>query len=143
MTDNRAMPRILLIDDDEHLAAPLASYFSRFDFALDSASHPSEGLAKLMAAGMPFEQVIAAATVRPMAVVGLPTQGLLTPGARAELTLFDLVDSDLGIADSMGATTRLSRLIEPRWTVVGNRAVRASRHIPEPAAACPSCGGPG
>jgi len=41
--------RILLIDDDEHLGAPLASYFARFDFALDSASRPSEGLAKLRA----------------------------------------------------------------------------------------------
>ena len=51
MTDNRAMPRILLIDDDEHLAAPLASYFARFDFVLDSASHPSEGLAKLRQGG--------------------------------------------------------------------------------------------
>ena len=29
------MPRILLIDDDEHLAAPLASYFARFDCALE------------------------------------------------------------------------------------------------------------
>ncbi|MDM0067399.1 response regulator transcription factor [Variovorax sp. J31P207] len=41
--------RILLIDDDEHLGAPLASYFARFDFELDSASRPSEGLAKLRA----------------------------------------------------------------------------------------------
>ena len=41
--------RILLIDDDEHLAAPLASYFARFDFQLDSASRPSEGLARLRA----------------------------------------------------------------------------------------------
>ncbi len=43
------MPRILLIDDDEHLGAPLASYFARFDFTLDSATRPSEGLAKLRA----------------------------------------------------------------------------------------------
>ena len=43
------MPRILLIDDDEHLGAPLASYFARFDFVLDSASRPSEGLARLRA----------------------------------------------------------------------------------------------
>ncbi len=43
------MPRILLIDDDAHLAAPLASYFARFDCALDSAVRPSEGLAKLRA----------------------------------------------------------------------------------------------
>ena len=46
---NRGMPRILLIDDDEHLAAPLASYFARFDCALESVTRPSEGLAKLRA----------------------------------------------------------------------------------------------
>ena len=45
------MPRILLIDDDEHLAAPLASYFARFDFQLDSSTRPSEGLARLRAGG--------------------------------------------------------------------------------------------
>ena len=45
------MPRILLIDDDEHLAAPLATYFARFDCQLDSATRPSEGLAKLRAGG--------------------------------------------------------------------------------------------
>jgi two-component system OmpR family response regulator len=43
------MPRILLIDDDEHLAAPLATYFARFGCTLDSAVRPSEGLAKLRA----------------------------------------------------------------------------------------------
>ena len=43
------MPRILLIDDDEHLAAPLAAYFARFDYVLDSALRPGEGLAKLRA----------------------------------------------------------------------------------------------
>ena len=43
------MRRILLIDDDELLAAPLASFFERFEFALDSASSPSAGLAKLRA----------------------------------------------------------------------------------------------
>jgi OmpR family response regulator RpaB len=41
------MRRILLIDDDELLAAPLASYFARFDVELDSATRPSAGLAKL------------------------------------------------------------------------------------------------
>ena len=41
------MTRILLIDDDEQLAAPLAAYFKRFDLLLDSATRPSAGLAKL------------------------------------------------------------------------------------------------
>ena len=43
------MPRILLIDDDEHLAQPLATYFARFGYVLEAALRPSEGLARLRA----------------------------------------------------------------------------------------------
>ena len=43
------MRRILMIDDDALLAAPLATYFRRFDFALDSAVRPSQGLEMLRA----------------------------------------------------------------------------------------------
>ena len=35
------MRRILLIDDDELLAAPLAAVFKRFDVELASATRPS------------------------------------------------------------------------------------------------------
>ena len=38
-----------MIDDDALLAAPLATYFRRFDYELDSATTPSEGLARLRA----------------------------------------------------------------------------------------------
>jgi len=41
------MHRILLIDDDELLAPPLAAYLQRFDMQLDSAARPSLGLARL------------------------------------------------------------------------------------------------
>jgi len=41
------MRRILLIDDDELLAAPLATFFGRFEFTLDAAVRPSAGLAML------------------------------------------------------------------------------------------------
>lgn len=44
------MRRLLLIDDDELLAAPLASFFARFDYQLDAAQRPSQGLAMLNAA---------------------------------------------------------------------------------------------
>jgi OmpR family response regulator RpaB len=37
----------LLIDDDEQLGAPLASYLRRFDFDLVHAQRPSEGLVRL------------------------------------------------------------------------------------------------
>ncbi len=43
------MRRILLIDDDELLAAPLATFFGRFEFALDAAVRPNAGLAMLRA----------------------------------------------------------------------------------------------
>jgi OmpR family response regulator RpaB len=46
------MHHILLIDDDEHLAPPLATYLRRFDFELESALRPSEGLARLARGGV-------------------------------------------------------------------------------------------
>ena len=45
------MPRILLIDDDAQLGAPLASYFQRFELSLVHAHKPSEGLALLRRGG--------------------------------------------------------------------------------------------
>ena len=45
------MHRILLIDDDELLAPPLAEYLRRFDLQLDSATRPSAGLALLRRGG--------------------------------------------------------------------------------------------
>ena len=41
------MHRVLLIDDDEQLGPPLATYFQRFELSLTHALRPSEGLAQL------------------------------------------------------------------------------------------------
>jgi OmpR family response regulator RpaB len=41
------MPRILLIDDDQDMAAPLREYFARFDLELSAAHHPTDGLRML------------------------------------------------------------------------------------------------
>lgn len=45
------MRRILLIDDDELLAPPLAECLRRFDLQLDSATRPGEGLERLRSGG--------------------------------------------------------------------------------------------
>jgi len=45
------MNRILLIDDDEQLGPPLATYFQRFELQLVHATRPSEGLALLRQGG--------------------------------------------------------------------------------------------
>jgi len=53
------MPRLLLIDDDEHLGPPLAAYFARAGFEMQHATRPSAGLALLRAAGAaPFDAAI-------------------------------------------------------------------------------------
>ncbi len=44
------MRRVLLIDDDEQLGEPLATYFRRFELELTQALAPSDGLARLRAA---------------------------------------------------------------------------------------------
>jgi len=41
------MPRLLLIDDDEHLGPPLAAYLQRSGFELVQATRPSAGLERL------------------------------------------------------------------------------------------------
>jgi two-component system, OmpR family, response regulator len=45
------MNRILLIDDDENLGPPLATYFQRFEIQLVHATRPSAGLAQLRSGG--------------------------------------------------------------------------------------------
>ena len=46
------MHHVLLIDDDKHLAAPLATYLRRFDLLLEAAHRPSTGLARLARGGI-------------------------------------------------------------------------------------------
>jgi len=45
------MTRILLIDDDENLGPPLATYFRRFELELQQATRPGEGLERLRQGG--------------------------------------------------------------------------------------------
>jgi two-component system, OmpR family, response regulator len=45
------MRRLLLIDDDEHLGPPLAAFFRRFEFELQQAQRPSQGLLMLSSGG--------------------------------------------------------------------------------------------
>jgi two-component system, OmpR family, response regulator len=46
------MHHVLLIDDDEALAAPLAAYLKRFDLSLEAAARPSIGLTRLAQGGI-------------------------------------------------------------------------------------------
>lgn len=102
-------------------------------------------MSKLLSLGMKFEDVVAASTIAPRRAISLPTEKLLEKGKPAEFTLFDLVDADVTVKDSQGATSTLHRLFEPRHAILGAEAVAAHRHVPAEGTAgeghvCPHCG---
>ncbi|MER9754795.1 amidohydrolase/deacetylase family metallohydrolase [Mesorhizobium sp. M0166] len=102
-------------------------------------------MSKLLSLGMAFEDVVTASTTAPRRAIRLAADGLLEKGRPAEFTLFDLVDADLTVKDSQGATSRLHRLFEPRHAILGAEAIVAHRHLPPAGAAgsvtvCPHCG---
>lgn len=102
-------------------------------------------MSKLLALGMAFDDVVAASTTAPRRAIGLKSDGLLAKGQPAEFTLFDLVDVDVTVKDSQGATSTLHRIFEPRHAVLGAEAIVAHRHVPHSAGAgephtCPHCG---
>ena len=133
------MQRILLIDDDEHLAAPLAAYLRRFDFELIAATRPSEGLARLVAGGIDalildvmlpemdgFEvcrriRRDEAAAYRDVPVLMLTARG-------------DLTDRVVGL--ELGADDYLPKPFEPRELAARLQTIlrRQARPAPPPAA---------
>lgn len=87
-------------------------------------------MSKLLSVGMPFDKVIEAVTHAPGSVIKLRMDDRLSVGERAEFTVFDVVDADLEATDSNGDVSRLSRLFEPRYAVIGSEAIPASRYNP-------------
>jgi two-component system OmpR family response regulator len=135
------MPRLLLIDDDEHLAAPLAAYLQRFDLTLESALRPSVGLARLREGG--FDAVIldvmlpemdgfdvCRAIRRDPALAGLPILMLTARG--------DVMDRVIGL--ELGADDYLPKPFEPRELAARLQTILRRRQPAAPAAALPEHG---
>jgi two-component system, OmpR family, response regulator len=129
------MPRLLLIDDDEHLAAPLAAYLKRFDLTLESALRPSVGLARLREGG--FDAVILDVMLPEMdgfdvcreirrepALAGLPILMLTARG--------DVMDRVIGL--ELGADDYLPKPFEPRELAARLQTILRRRQPAAPAA---------
>jgi dihydroorotase len=101
-------------------------------------------MSKLLAVGMQFGDVVEAVTAAPRRAIRKPADDFLGPGRPAEFTLFDLVDGDLTVRDSLGAVSTLKKLFEPRHAILGAEAVAAHRHVPAAGgiSTCPHCGWP-
>ncbi len=99
-------------------------------------------MSKVLALGLSLEDVVHASTIAPMQVCRMPTENLLAPGTRAEFTIFDVVDSEQTVTDSMKFPLAMRRMIEPRAAIIGAEAITAERHKAAPVALCSCCGQP-
>ncbi len=137
------MRRILLIDDDEHLAAPLAAYLARFDVRLEWAARPSEGLQRLRAeaaAGTGFDAAILDVMLPEMdgfelcrrlrAESDIPLLMLTARG--------DVMDRVVGL--ELGADDYLPKPFEPRELLARLQTVLRRARAPAPAAPPPHAG---
>jgi len=126
------MPRILLIDDDEHLAAPLAAYFARFDFVLESATRPGAALALLRATA--YDAAILDVMLPEMDGFALCREirrqsdiPIVMLTARG-----DVMDRVVGL--ELGADDYLPKPFEPRELVARVQTIlRRQRTVPAPA----------
>jgi dihydroorotase len=113
------------------LADGLAPFSISTDLHLRNIRGPVHDLAttmsKLLAVGLPFEAVVAAVTERPRPILGLGSGKGLRPGTKADFTMFELVDHNEVVTDSLGATLEIGQIFEPRMTVIGASARPAER----------------
>ena len=75
-------------------------------------------LTKLLALGMPLEQVIAAATIAPAHAIGWDDRlGSLAVGREADVAVLELVAAPLTLRDCAGHTLQASRHLRARHTI--------------------------
>jgi dihydroorotase len=83
-------------------------------------------VSKLHAAGLGFAKCVTAITTNPRTFLNLKSATGLRTGARADFTLFDLVDCDDVVTDSHGVQMALRRRFVPRCAVIGAHATDIS-----------------
>ncbi len=116
------------------LAEGLRPFSISTDLHLRNIRGPVHDLAttmsKLLAVGLPFDEVIAAVTERPRPILGLGGRNGLAAGQKADFTIFDLAEHDETATDSQGATLQIAQIFEPRLTVIGASVKPAARRMP-------------
>ncbi len=134
------MHRLLLIDDDEALAAPLASYLARFDFELSAVTRPSVALARL--GEERFDALILDGMLPEMDGFAFCKRVRGGPEPWREIPILmltargDLTDRVVGL--ELGADDYLAKPFEPRELAARLQTIlRRTRLSPVPAASAP------
>ncbi len=124
------MHRILLIDDDEQLGPPLATYFQRFELELVQALRPSAGLALLAQGG--FDAAILDVMLPEMD--GFELCRTIRRSSDIPLVMLtargEVMDRVVGL--ELGADDYLPKPFEPRELVARLQTVLRRRRAPAP-----------
>jgi len=138
-TMDGTMHRLLLIDDDEALAPPLAHYLARFDFELSAVTRPSLALARLVAER--FDALILDGMLPEMDGFAFCKQlrGGQDPWREIPILMLtargDLTDRVVGL--ELGADDYLAKPFEPRELAARLQTILRRTRL-GPAAAAPS-----
>ncbi|HNB45627.1 MAG TPA: response regulator transcription factor [Burkholderiaceae bacterium] len=124
------MPRILLIDDDEHLGPSLAAYLKRYDFEVDCALRPSEALRRLQAGG--YDGAILDVMLPEMDGFALCRE--IRKGSDLPILMLtargDVMDRVIGL--ELGADDYLPKPFEPRELAARLQTILRRRANPSP-----------
>jgi len=74
-------------------------------------------MSKLMNLGMPLNEAIFRSTVEPARVIDRPELGALSPGAEADVAVFELEKGDFGFIDSGLASMRGTQRLLAHMTI--------------------------
>lgn len=85
-------------------------------------------MSKLFSLGLTLTEVIDAVTNTPSRVLGLRHErdSWLREGAQANLTIFELIDTDVALPDSDGQLRTLNKMFMPRYTAFGGKLFKAA-----------------
>ncbi len=113
------------------IAAGLFPYSISTDLHMRNVDGPVYDLAttvsKLHAAGLGFEDCVNATSTNPRRILGLTGADGLTPGMRADFTLFALAECQKQVMDGNGSRLVLRKVFEPKFTIAGDHCVRVER----------------
>jgi dihydroorotase len=120
---------------EAQLAAGLVPHTVSTDLHARSVYGPAFDLpttmAKLLAVGIPLDDVVAAATVHPARALGLPGgAGTLIPGAAADIAVFHVQDGPFDLADAHRQLRRAPKRLGNEATYVAGR--RLAPRLPAP-----------
>lgn len=88
-------------------------------------------MSKMLALGLPLEEIIRCVTSNPGKVLGVNSFGENILGEQARFTVFSLLDTRLNVMDSYDNERVIEKIIEPEYVILKNKVILAQSRFPK------------